>query len=436
MAVGLSNHELTNDGGGTSSPAKLWTANFILLWQGNLVSSVGDVLYEIALGFWILAVTGSTALMGALMAASTIPRVLFAPIAGVVVDRTDRKWLLVLMDAIRGIVVVLVAVAAMTGYARVWMVFVAGVIIGLCAAFFNPAVMSVIPDIVTREKIVQANSFFSMIRAGSGIIGNSLGGVLYAAIGAPIMFLINGVSYLFSAGTETFLNIPAVHKGRETPRFFRDMKDGFRYVWTNTGMRFLMLAAGVLNFFAMIGLVLIIPLFHQTDWLGPSRYGVLMAVLTASMVLGMATTAAVTIPAHRRMLIFGISTVTFVTPFIVLPFFNVLWPMLLCVAIGGYSNAIVNVLIQSILQLAVPERHRGKVFGLIETLTGGLTPIGMAAGGILGEVLPLEWVIGGAFALIGLYVFPQLGSRGVRVFFAVEEALADEGGERSENKQN
>ncbi|MFI5369523.1 MAG: MFS transporter, partial [Spirochaetia bacterium] len=70
---------------------KLWTASFLLLWQGQLVSIFGDVVYAIALGFWILAATGSTILMGSLMAASTLPRILVSPFAGVVVDRFDRR---------------------------------------------------------------------------------------------------------------------------------------------------------------------------------------------------------------------------------------------------------------------------------------------------------------------------------------------------------
>ena len=73
---------------------RLWNRGFLLLWQGQLVSSLGDVIYEIALGFWILAVTGSTAMMGSLMAASALPRILVAPFAGVLVDRSERKWLL------------------------------------------------------------------------------------------------------------------------------------------------------------------------------------------------------------------------------------------------------------------------------------------------------------------------------------------------------
>ena len=202
--------------------AKLWNLNFFLIWQGQLVSAVGDVIYEIALGFWILATTGSTGLMGGLMAASAVPRVLIAPIAGVLVDRSDRKWLLVIMDAGRGITVVLVAVAAYLGILQVWMVFLAGIVIGTGAAFFNPTIMSSLPDIVAREKIVQANSFFSMIRAGSGILGNSSGGFLYAFLGAPLMFLVNGLSYIFSAVTELFIRIPKIVHEKKQAHFFAD----------------------------------------------------------------------------------------------------------------------------------------------------------------------------------------------------------------------
>lgn len=117
--------------GPPAATPRLWNRAFVLLWQGQLVSSLGNVVYEIALGFWILATTGSTALMGTLMAASTLPRILVGPLGGVVVDRNDRKWLLVATDAIRGIFVVLVGIAAFAGVLHVWMVFVAGIIMGL-----------------------------------------------------------------------------------------------------------------------------------------------------------------------------------------------------------------------------------------------------------------------------------------------------------------
>lgn len=404
---------------------KVWNFNFLLLWQGSFVSALGDNIYEIALGFWILAMTGSTALMGSLMAASTIPRVLIAPFAGVIIDRSNRKWLLVLMDFMRGVAVVLVAAEVYLGEAKVWMVFAAGIIIGLGAAFFDPAISSVIPDIVSRDNLLKGNSFFSMIRAGSGILGNSLGGILYTILGAPLMFLINGLSYLFSAGTETFLKIPNIHKTKEHPHFFQDMKSGMKYVWKNRGIRFLFLTAGTINFFAFIGIVLLIPLFKRTDFLGPARYGITMALFTLGMILGMAVTAAVKIPSKRRLTVFALSTVLMVVFFGIFPLWHSFWIMLLCIALGGFFNAIVNVLISSILQLTVPQDMRGKVFGLLTSISGGLTPLGMAIGGLLGEVLPIPYVISGSFVAIGITIFPFLGTKGIKDFFNTDEEVEE-----------
>ncbi len=397
---------------------RVWTRDYLLLWQGQLVSALGDVAYEVALGFWILAVTGSTGLMGTLMAASMLPRVALSPFAGVLVDRSDRKWLIVAMDALRGTAVALVGLAAIAGVVKVWMVFAAGILIGAAAAFFNPSVLSVIPDIVSRERLVQANSFFSMIRAGSGIFGNALGGILYAVIGAPLLFLVNGLSYLFSAASELFIRVPPLRHERQTLHFWTDMREGLSYVWGSRGLRFFLMAAGALNFFAMIGIVLVLPLFRRTPQLGPARYGLLMAAFTVGTLAGMGLTAAVKIPAERRLGLFALSTVLFVLSVALFPVWLYFPLMLALVAIGGFFNAVVNVLIQSVVQLAVPRELRGKVMGLLEAVSGGLTPLGMAVGGLLGEVLPLRPVISGAFVMMGVVIFPQLGARYLREFLA------------------
>ncbi|MEW8986835.1 MAG: MFS transporter, partial [Bacillus sp. (in: firmicutes)] len=143
----------------TSEPKKrLWSMNFFLLWQGQLVSTLGDSIYEIALTFWILYETGSPGLMGALLATSLLPKVLISPFAGVIVDRTDRRKMIILMDFIRGVCILFVGIAAIFGFLEIWMAFVAGIILGGCAAFFNPAVTSTIPDIVPTSQIVQASA--------------------------------------------------------------------------------------------------------------------------------------------------------------------------------------------------------------------------------------------------------------------------------------
>ena len=169
--------------------SRIWTRDFLLLWQGQFVSAIGDAAYEIALGFWVLYTTGSTGMMGLLMASTMLPRVLLSPFAGIWVDRLDRKWLLVLMDTARGVAVLLVGVTAFKGHLELWMAFAAGLVIGAGGAFFNPSIGSILPDLVEKDQLVKANSFFSMIRAGSGVFGNSAGGFLLTALGAPLMFV-------------------------------------------------------------------------------------------------------------------------------------------------------------------------------------------------------------------------------------------------------
>ena len=90
---------------------KLWNKNFFLLWQGQLVSVLGDVLYIMALDFWILEMTGSKSLMGLLSAVTMMPRLILGPFAGVFIDKWDRKKVIVLTDLIRGIVVTFVGIA-------------------------------------------------------------------------------------------------------------------------------------------------------------------------------------------------------------------------------------------------------------------------------------------------------------------------------------
>jgi len=378
---------------------KLWNLNFFLLWQGRLVSVVGDIVYEIALGFWILAVTGSTTLMGTLMAATVLPRVIISPFAGVWVDRSDRKWLLVLMDLVRGILVILVGIAAITGHIQIWMVFVTGVILGICGAFFGIAVGSAIPDIVPKTHIVKANSAFSLVSTGAGIVGSSAGGFLYKLLGAPLMFLINGISYIISGFAEVFVKIPQVQHQKKESHFFEDLRSGFSFVWNEKGIRYIMLIATVLNFFVSMGFMLLIPLFQRTKYLGPGLYGILMGTFAGGLFLGVLLTSTINIKPSNRFFVFFWCSIVFSTMFVVIPLYLYFPLMLVLSFVAGTTNAILNVLFSSILQLTVPQDKRGRVFGLLDTLSQGLTPLSYAVGGILAGFIPLRPFISACFVI-------------------------------------
>lgn len=407
---------------------KLWTSSFSLLWQGQLVSCVGDVVYEVALGFWILAVTGSTALMGTLMAATMLPRIIVSPFAGVVVDRSNRKRLLIMMDIIRGVFIVLVGVAALLNFIDVWMVFTAGIIMGLCGAFFGPAVSSAMPDIIPKSKIVQANSVYGMINSSSNILGNMAGGFIYQAIGAPMMFLFNGISYLFSSFSLLFIKIPLIKRTDEKQEFFKDMKEGFKFIWGFSGLRNLISIAVFLNFFANMGMILLLPLFQRTEYLGPGKYGVAVALMTGGMLVGMLITSIFKIPPVKRYGIFILSAIVSMGSWTVFPMIDDFAVMVALLFVAGVFNAILNVFISATMQQTVPQEMRGKVFSLMGTMTNGLTPIAMALGGVLAEFIPIKYMIAGCFLIAFIFMIPFTFMNSCRRFINFDpekQVLAD-----------
>ena len=407
------------------SAAKVWNRDFLILWQGQLVSFFGDVVYAIALGFWILRTTGSTALMGALLAATSLPRVAAAPFAGVVVDRVDRRRLLILMDLVRGTVVLLAALAALTGTLRIWMVFVSGITIGLGGAFFSPAVNSIMPDIVPKDKLIQANSSYALISTGSGVLGNSAGGILLQVLGAPLLFLFNGLSYLVSSATLFFVRVPSHPPAAERRKFLAELSDGMRLVVRMRGLRDLFAAAGVLNFFAVMGMTLILPLFQRTPGLGPARYGLVMASMTGGMFGGFLLASAFKIPPAARFRVFALSSYAQGLCLILFPWVGTMGVRVALLLAAGLGNAVLNSFLMAIIQMTVPRAMLGKVSSLLMTLAGGLIPLAAAIAGVLAEFIPLRPLISSCFAVMMLCFTPLMFSASFRRFIGFDPAKGD-----------
>jgi MFS transporter, DHA3 family, macrolide efflux protein len=279
-----------------------------------------------------------------------------------------------------------------------------------------------VPDIVPKEKLVQANSAYSLIYTGSGIVGNSAGGILFQFLGAPLMFLVNGISYLVSAATLLFVRIPPIVSQRERQHFFADIRDGMALVWKFTGLRLLFLSASVLNFFAVAGITLLLPLFQKTPALGPARYGIAMACFTGGMFAGFLLTSMIRIPPAARSRVFMFGGFVMSGLLVFFPLTGV-FPLMLGIAIlAGAANAIVNSLIPATVQLAVPQDMRGKVFSLLGAISMGLTPIAMALAGVLAEKIPLKLLIAGSFAITLLCFIPLLFSAALRHFLNFDPA--------------
>ncbi|HSP47348.1 MAG TPA: MFS transporter [Clostridiaceae bacterium] len=389
---------------------RIWSRNFFLLWQGQLISGFGDAVYTLAIGFYVLRETGSTSLMGLLMASNLLPRVLASTVSGAVADRYPRGRILILMDLLRGSAVIIVGLLALAGRIEIWFLFAAGAIIGFGSAFFNPAVQSIIPDIVRSEDNLRANSIFQIAQGSSLVAGNAFGGILFRLFGPAVLFLFNGVSYLYSAVTELFLKVPRhVHHG-EKPRFRDEVMDGYRFVYANTGLRYLMTAFSGINFFTAMASMLFLPLFHNVATLGEANYGFAMATILLGTIGGMVFTSAKRIPFSRKFRTMVIASVVLGACAFPIPFIHYFLPMVPFLLGIGFCIAIISIMINSTIQIFVPQEKRGKILGLTYLVTQGITPVGYVIGGVLSDLIGVRNVLLLAFLMITLiffYILPR-----------------------------
>lgn len=353
------------------------------------------------------------------MAASTLPGVLVAPFAGVIIDNSNKKRLFIAMDMLRGLCIILLAVAAYQGLIAIWMVFVAGILLSICGAIFNPGIQATVPDIVPKSKISNALSAFSILSTGSNMVGNAAGGFLYQALGAPVLFLFDGLSFLFSGTSVAFAKIPS-NRDQEKLYFFKDMSDGFRYIWNQKGLRIILLLAAMSNFFFYIAIVLFLPFCKYTSSLGAGKYGIIMACFMGGGAAGFLALSIITVKPKNRFKVF-VSTFIFFEVCMICAFNQPLFiAMAILIALAGFFNSVFNVLIISTVQIATSQKVRGKVMSFLNMVTQGLTPFAMAIGGVLGGIFPIRMVITASFISAFLVSIPVFFSKSFREYIKTD----------------
>jgi len=400
-----------------TSPNRLFNKNFLLLWQGQFVSQLGSQVHYIAMMFWLKHVSGSAGLMGLLMMLSMIPGVILGPIGGTIADRYSRRRIIIFSDLICGVAVL--SLAGLLLYApdnetiAIPWLFAVSIIIGIVGGFFRPAISAAIPDLVTRDKVAPANSLNQSSVQVSSFMGQGFGGVLFRLFGAPLLFLANGITYLFSAFSEYFITIPQTIPEQSTgwkaimQDFIRDTKVGFQYVWDNRGMRAVFFTSTFLNF--LVSPIAVLFPFYIEDHLRatPDWFGYLMASIGVGSLIGYAIAGSLKISGRTRSIILILFLTLLGVVFGALGLSRTPLISLAMTFFMGLLSGVVNISIITVLQLTTPSEIRGRVFGLLGTIIGGLMPLGMGLAGMVMEILDNDValifiVCGVAMALVNI----------------------------------
>ncbi len=396
-----------------AAPTRLLNRNFVLLWQGQFVSQLGNQFHAIALMFWIKHLTGSASLMGTVMMVANLPAALLGPVGGTFADRFSRRKTIVLCDILRGICILsFVALLYVAGERKQlligYLLFIT-ILVSTLGAFFRPAISAAIPDLVPREKISAANSLNQSSFQIAGFLGQGIGGVLYRLLGAPLLFLINGLTYIFSGISELFIEIPQVLPERARGwgdlwlRFKQETAEGFRFVWSYKGMRNMFVVAAFVNFI-LAPFSVLLP-FYVEDHLGcrPDWFGYILATFGLGSLLGYLLVGAVKISATARGFMMIVCMVLLGVFLAGLALVVNRWAALILFLAFGMSAGIVNINTMTILQLTTPSQIRGRVFGLLGTIAAGLSPISMGLAGVIadmtGQNIPLIYLVSGLLAV-------------------------------------
>lgn len=427
--------------GAASAPTRLWNRSFALLWQGQLVSSLGKNAFQLAALLWLKETTGSGTLSGLIGGVAMLPMVLLGPFAGVLVDRTNRGRLIAWTDIAGGVLVSLAAVLFFTlpGNTPLLLaaVFVVTLGTGLLDTFSQPSITASIPDLVPKEKLEAANGLNLSVLHVAMLVAQALAGLLYRLIGAPLLVAANAVAYLWAGTSELGVRTPDRPRpaaGRSPAgqhpvrRFLGELAEGARWVWNHRGLRTLLLLFTVINF--LVAPLLALMAFFVEDWvgLGPEWLGYLMACYGGGGLAGFAVAGAWRVRGRARLAMIAGATIVqsaTVALMVALPGAAVQVALFL---VAGICGGIANVHFMTLMQTAAPVELRGRVQGLSGTLSGGVMPIGMALAGVFydlsGGNVPL--VIGLPGLLMLAASVAALASREYRGFLAG----AGEGGAR------
>ncbi len=403
--------------------------NLSLLFAGQAVSAFGDWLYVLALGILAYEITGSATVVAVLTFARLLPYAVLLPFSGVLADRGNRKLSMISADLGRGLCMLglLFAGSEETLWIAYPLVFVATVF----SSLFKPAMNSVLPALVgDEENLVKANSIWSQMDSVSFVLGPALGGVL-ALLGEPqLAFLINGLTFIVSAGTLLFVRIPP----REAPEekegheeeegWLSETLAGFRFLFReNDGV----LAALTISFVSLTFVgggiwTLIVVLSEESFGLGTEGSGFLNSAYGVGGILG--GLAAGYLASRIRLgpaVIWSTAATCVVFLFLGLSPAGVLPFVILFIV--GVLDIMVDVNGTTIIQIGTPEELLGRVFGAFESVLTLAMLIGALIVGPLIELIgPRTTTV--AFAVVGLVIFaaclPRLSKLervlGVRMF--------------------
>ena len=394
-----------------SSTAVFKKPDFVLMWLAQLVSTAGSALTDLAAGIYVYSVTGSVFLVGVTLMATAIPSLIIGLIAGVFVDRWDRRKVMMASNLAQGVVVAIIPFLLGINIA---LLFVAILVNAGVKQFFDPAYEALIPEIASDDELTAANAFLQIASFGSTAIGFAGAGLL-ASIDIRLAFWIDSLTFVFSAGCiylmKTRVKMDAPDEKTSVGVVIANLKIGLHTIWDTPMLRSLFLLATPAFFAFGLWNVLLLPMAITVLGGSEFEYGIQEGLTSVGFVLGSlfmvryADRLQIGLWVFVGMMGMGIAGILYgLSPTIQIA---IVWVM-----VSGFFNSPPAVARQTLLQRNTPRELRGRVFSALFVMRDVIFLAGMAGAG-LADVVDVRVLIIFASLILVVVALAALVAPGV-----------------------
>ncbi|TFE01731.1 MFS transporter [Jeotgalibacillus salarius] len=375
------------------------TRNMFFFTGGEFIGTIGAHIYMFGISFFVLTLTGSASSFALTILCSMVPRIILSPIAGHVVDRLPRKQIVIVAHALMTLTMLLVFFYTLSFGLNLPIIYITAALLAIFSTFAGIGITAAIPNFVDDARIQRAVSLTQSSTSLAGILGPVLGGVMYGFLSIEAFFLIHAIAYATALICEMNIDFSLYKKESNAADIQKDepliasLKAGAAYVKGHRVLLPIMLVALWINFFFMAAIVglpyIIIEVLGATS----NQLGLVEAMIgVGTLVLSIYISTRKEFQKPIRTMRFGMLSIGFLFALLALPLLIplgspgfVIYYMALNFLFGA-AMIVINTPIMVLMQKTTPEHYRGRVFGLLEMVASGISPIGLMLFGFLYDV--------------------------------------------------
>jgi MFS family permease len=379
--------------------------NFRLFVTGQIVSLVGTWMQNVAQAWLVYRLTHSELLLGTAWFCTQIPVFAFGALGGLAADRHSRYRLVVLTQTLSMVQALVLAALTLSGKIQVWEILVLAAGLGTINAFDMPGRQSLIIEMTSKDDLLNAISLNSAIFNGARVVGPAIAGILVAAVGEGVCFLLNGVSFLAVIGCLLAMRLPQVSRqAKDSP--WAHLVEGFKYVHGHRAVRTLLGMMGAITIAGMPALVLM-PFFAEDIFhRGARGLGILMGAMGVGAVSGaLALAWRARVSSLPKVILLNALLVG--ASYSVFAWSNFFYLSLAIMPVIGYSVMRQMASANTLIQTLIPDEFRGRTMAFYSMTVVGLGPFGSLAAGALAHAYGprLTVLSGGLLAAAAAAVF-------------------------------